>query len=368
MSASSGPGEPPLRVTTIPPPPHEEVHEHREGPDTGCQQHLTILTGQTSTDASTLDSMTELLAQAAERNSEKEALCASIVGTYNDELARTCDELSQTREAFAESDRSRVQEIIALREELARVRDALAESESMRSREATLARQSSGSQQVLERAVMDADAEAQRLRTALEAEQARTSSAEGSRQAAAAEINQLKALATGARLKNQKLEADVQRERAKCEAAAAHVAAAEAQAAAAAQMASNVQGKVASETHAALEREVATRKQAEKKAEALRMQLAEAMKACEAASAECARVRRRNEQLERELASERELANERHGEGPQGLGAVFDRLDEMETMCLDPASSKEAERRLRERAKRVNAGEVVHVVDRALDK
>lgn len=87
----------------------------------------------------------------------------------------------------------------------------------------------------------------------------------------------------------------------------------------------------------------------------------------QAATAECTRVRRRNEQLERELASERQLLDEMKGGGAAGLDAVFGNINEMETM-LDPASAKEAERRLRARAQRVKASEVVNVVDHALSK
>ena len=79
-------------------------------------------------------------------------------------------------------------------------------------------------------------------------------------------------------------------------------------------------------------------------------------------------MRRRCESAEKALAELRERFGVSEGEddaaaggGANGLGQIFDNLSEMESMVL--ADSKEAERRLRARAKRANAHEVVGRMD-----
>ena len=331
-----------------------------------------------------LESMTELLAQAAERAAQKEALFGSIA----DDLSREDVEVSQLRsevsflhDSMAEVGRRHAHETSVLHTQLLQVRHELEEAKAMRAREVEFARQSSGSRHLLEKAVGDADAELARLRHALESEQARCASAEGSRQAqaeehqrelaavrdaCAAELTQQKALSSGVRLKNKKLEADVQQERlradaAACEAAEAKALAArlEAQAARAEEEAARMHSQVAGSAQESHSREAATRKAADAKLESLRAQLNEALRACEVARVECTKVRERNYELEEELAQLRAEVKRCGGDtgGPKRFADVLDSLEQMETM-LDPAASKEAERRLRERAKRVNANEV----------
>ncbi|KOO53118.1 hypothetical protein Ctob_014763 [Chrysochromulina tobinii] len=210
-------------------------------------------------------------------------------------------------------------------------RARLEESEEMRARETALAKQSLGGRNLLEKAMSDAHAEVQRLQTALQVEQARAASAEGSKQALlenverergaakmalAAELAQERALASGVKLKNKKLQDD----------------------------------RAASDGHEALERESDARKQAEAKVGSLERQLKEALRACETAKAECARVAERNEALEEELRALR-------GGSRYGVEDLVGQIDEMEAM-LDPAKAKEAEKRLKERARRANAKEV----------
>ena len=86
-----------------------------------------------------------------------------------------------------------------------------------------------------------------------------------------------------------------------------------------------------------------------------------------AARDECVKVRRRCETAERALAELRQRFGvddddgAAAGGGANGLGQIFDNLTEMETMVL--ADSKEADRRLRARAKRADAHEVVGRMD-----
>ena len=89
-----------------------------------------------------------------------------------------------------------------------------------------------------------------------------------------------------------------------------------------------------------------------------------ALQTCEAARDECVKVRTRCERAEKELALLKErfgVTDDEGGGGAGGLGEIFDNLSEMETMVI--ADSKEAERRLRARAKRANAHEVVGRMD-----
>ena len=102
--------------------------------------------------------------------------------------------------------------------------------------------------------------------------------------------------------------------------------------------------------------EAVGRQQAEAKAAALQRQLTEALRVCEVAKGECARVRKRNEELEAELAAV-VAGSEGNGAPRPGLSRVFEQIDEMETM-LDAGKQREAERRLRERARRAQAHEV----------
>ena len=147
-------------------------------------------------DGTHLESMAELLAQAAQRSRETDELCASIaedVHRESAELQQMREELARAHGVISELERARKHDAALAGQELTRVKDALAESEKMRALEATLAQRASGSAQLLETAVTDGHAERERLRTALEAEQARSAAAEGARSAAVAELEKEKA-------------------------------------------------------------------------------------------------------------------------------------------------------------------------------
>ena len=78
-------------------------------------------------------------------------------------------------------------------------------------------------------------------------------------------------------------------------------------------------------------------------------------------------MRRRSEQLERELAALKERVGQQGGAGGGiGLGDVFENLGEMEAM-MDAKDAREAEKRLRERAKRADARSVGKVMDETFD-
>lgn len=190
-------------------------------------------------------------------------------------------------------------------------------------------------------------------------------------QAQATSVAQEKALALGARLKHEKLAADIRRESERADAAERALAEANERARAAADMASRAEAggaSMASEAQSVAERADAERKRAEARAQRLQSELEAARATCEAARDECVKVRRRCESAEKALAELRERFGVSEGEddaaaggGANGLGQIFDNLSEMESMVL--ADSKEAERRLRARAKRANAHEVVGRMD-----
>lgn len=357
-------------------------------PSVSSPELATILsdaTEQLSRDGSGLDSVSELLAQAAENARQTEALHSALTedlaalagahgaaheaGAARDALLQ---EIQQLRAAAAEAERRRAHEAALAHEELMATRARLEESEEMRARETALAKQSLGGRNLLEKAMSDAHAEVQRLQTAFQVEQARAASAEGSKQALlenverergavkmalAAELAQERALASGVKLKNkklqddvQRLEADLARERQRAEAMERGAAAAAAEATGAVQRAARAEQRAASDGREALERESDARKQAEAKAGSLDRQLKEALRACETAKAECARVAERNEALEEELRALR-------GGSRYGVEDLVGQIDEMEAM-LDPAKAREAEKRLKERARRANAKEV----------
>ena len=54
------------------------------------------------------------------------------------------------------------------------------------------------------------------------------------------------------------------------------------------------------------------------------------------------------------------------GEVGEGIGAVLQSLDSMEQKVMELGDTKEAERRLRERARRANANEIAHRLDEGL--
>ena len=202
---------------------------------------------------------------------------------------------------------------------------------------------------------------------ASKAAEARYVALERANQAQATQAAQEKALALGARLKNEKLAADARREAER--AAAAERALLEAQQRAD-ELSVNVLRaesggtQLVNEARDASERAEAERKRAEARAQRLKTDLDAARKMCDAARDECVKVRRRCERAESELSALKErfgVTDEDTGGPGSGLGEIFDNLSEMETMVL--ADSKKAERRLRERAKRANAREVVERMD-----
>ena len=99
---------------------------------------------------------------------------------------------------------------------------------------------------------------------------------------------------------------------------------------------------------AQLDAERAARDESEKAAAQQRDKLEQASKTCKQATEECSRVRRRNEQLEREV----ETLRQRLGEGSAGsvgLGDVYDNLESMEQIMM---SSDEVGNRNLSRLKR----------------
>jgi uncharacterized phage infection (PIP) family protein YhgE len=375
-------------------PPAENMETHPSPPEQ-LSSHIKDATEQVTRDGSGLDSIAELLEEAAERSKQRDTLHESLtegLGRETAERARTQqalasaqEELQRVNRLLMELESRRSHEEANALEELTRLRASLEESEAMRKSEAALARQAAGTRQMLEKAAADSNTELQRLRDALEAERARLASAEGSRGAAALELErerqrlseelakerqrsasameQQNALGMGVRLKNKKLEAEVQKLREQLEhqrarADGAERAVAEAQGAAlhAAQRASHAEGMVASQLDDQHEREARAAAEAKAKADSAQRQLADALKTCEVAKRECARVRQRNEELEDERYQLRSSIDA-GGRDTTKLSAVLEQFDDMETM-LDPAKAKEAERRLRERAVRAHADEI----------
>lgn len=383
---------PPLQSQPPPEAPALKIQPQALSGAADTEAHIINASDQLSRDGSGLDVITDLLAQAAERSKQKDALYNSITDDFaeaervrsalresEEERSSLLETVETLRVALAELERTRSRERALAAEEVHGARAKLEESEAIRSREAALARHSSGGRQVLEKALTEAQAETQRLQTALEVEQARTASAEGQRlqalgelekeraervaeaarlkEGGAAALAQEKALASGARMKKKKLEEDVARleaeleaERARADTAERVAASAAADAAGASQRASLAQQHASGNAQEALSREAAARKQAEARSEGLERKLKEALQACERAKAECERVATRNDQLEDELLALK-------GGGKYGVEDLVAQLDDMESM-LDPAKAREAERRLRERAKRANASEV----------
>lgn len=289
-------------------------------------------------------------------------------------------------------------------EELAAARAALEQSQRLRSHETNLAQQAHAQAQALEARAVEAAAERERLASELEAEQARRAAAEGAGRGQIQQTQQAQAFATGARfvalgieraaarlrnrsrharaarvlcsyrvaphrLKLAKVEADAQREAARADTAEQRAEAAEQRAAAAEQRAAVAEQRAATAEHAASEERARAQpaaRQAREQRDTQREKLEDALRACKLATDECERVRRRNEQLERELSLLKqrlgELRAEEGGGGGGGLDEVFNSLGEMETI-MEAGDPREAERRLRERAKRADARAVVSKFD-----
>ena len=231
-----------------------------------------------------------------------------------------------------------------MHEELASCRAALAAAAQQRQSDAALLQQAQTQLRQAQSQASIAENDAGALRHELEAEQAKRCNVEGASQSHVLQAQQAQALAAGARMKLAKTEGDALRERQRAEIAeraaadaVAHVAAAEAEA-----------------THAAnalrgfkqqLEAEQLARTAAERQAQLSSEKLEAALKTCKQATDECGRVRRRNEQLEREVAALKQRLGEELGGcgcgggadgvgGAGGLGEVFENLESMEQTML----------------------------------
>ena len=269
-----------------------------------CEQEVATLT-----DGDDLD-MDSIAADAEARAEQKELLCASLVDGVD-----------------------------RLQAEVVRLRDALAESEQRRLRQAEMARRSEEQRASIEERAGSALGELKRLQDELAAEQARRAAAEGSGAANLQKGQQSETMLTAARLKCTKLEASARQEAERADAAAEAVAEAAARADAAERRrhaASAAASKAESELDALmakLETETAARQAVEREAEARRRQLDEATRACGLATDECARVRRRCELLEREVATLKgRLGDELGGGGGVGIDEVFRNLGQMESL------------------------------------
>lgn len=206
------------------------------------------------------------------------------------------------------------------------------------------------------------------LEAALGSEQARYVSMEKTMQAQATQQAQEKALMAGVRLKNSSLEEKARKEAERADAAEARALAAVEAGRAATDNAAQAQVEHAARTaREATERSEIERKKVEARAARLKSDLDSALATCEAARDECVRVRRRCERAEAELARLKErFGVDEDGEAGDGIGAVLQSLDSMEQKVMELGDAKEAERRLRERARRANANEIAHRLDEGL--
>ena len=160
-------------------------------------------------------------------------------------------------------------------------------------------------------------------------EQARANEERSAKQAAA--------LSSGARLKANKLEADAAKATERAEAAEAQLMAMEQRLGAAEMAAEAARRSLPTEagpTIAQLEAERRARSDAERASAAHKEKLDGALKACRQAGEECERVRRRNEQLEREVDNLKQRLGELNskGEGGGSINEVFDDIAAMERL------------------------------------
>ena len=259
-------------------------------------RHLAGLSSARRDEVAALEDLTRVSQLAQQRQAEKDRLCASLV----DDLA-------------------------ALQQALLEARQELAEEQRLRAGEAALAQQAQQKLAARDAQVQEQAAVLKRLEAELQAEQTRRQAAEGSSQAQ-------QAVATGMGMKARKLEAQVEEQaqaQVRLQAAAEQ---AEARAVRAEELARREQqrGRSAVAELGALkeqrEADAAARQTLEGAKATLAKQLAEAQKLCLMAGEECSRVRRRNEQLERQVANE--LARRQ----ATGVDQVLEDLEQLEGM------------------------------------
>ena len=263
-------------------------------------RHLSGLSSARPREAAALDDMSQIADLVAQRQAEKDQLCASIT----DELGGVHTVLLETQQELENTQR-------------------------LRQQERALAQQVQPQLAARERQVQEQAAEIERLRAALEAEQAR-------RQAAESSNAQQQAVATGMGLKARQLEAQQQQAAAAQQQLVEAAGAAEARAKRAEELFARererqqqLQQRATAELDALRQQcaaEGGARARLEKERAALAKQLADAQRLCAAAGEECARVRRRNDQLERQAAAEAELRR------ATGVDQVLDDLGQLETM------------------------------------
>mmetsp|Transcript_14460 Transcript_14460/g.31005 ORF Transcript_14460/g.31005 Transcript_14460/m.31005 type:complete len:323 (+) Transcript_14460:322-1290(+) len=214
--------------------------------------------------------------------------------------------------------------------------DALEASLAARVYDATLAQQTHAAKDSLERQLAACNQSLQTCEQELAAERARRKAAEGSSASCQAQAKAQQAVASGVVLKLQMLEKQaaesgsaVAAERRRADAAEARAAQAEAALRKASEALSSLREEAASTAARARGLEASmqeTNKQ--QQSELLRTQ-----RLCVDAKEECARVRRRNEQLERELASFRARCGiESSGGAKVDIGEVMGNLEQMESL------------------------------------
>ena len=183
------------------------------------------------------------------------------------------------------------------------------------------------------------------LHAALQAAEARSAELEKALQRAemaikaeAAKVQQANALSSGARLKVGKLDDDLKKATARAEAAEGQLAMMERRAGEAEFAAMEARRVAASEVgpaHQQIDAERKARHDAEQAAAATAKKLEAALKACRQAGDECERVRKRNDQLEREVETLRRRLGEQQADdagGPTSIKEVFDDLAAMERL------------------------------------
>ena len=221
-------------------------------------------------------------------------------------------------------------------------RDDQAEREAERSTLVASLEQGIGG---LDAEIADLRAALQQAELTLKAEAARSAELQAALQKAemavkaeSAKAQQANALSSGARLKVGKLEDDLNKVSARAEVAESQLAMMERRAAEAEFAATDAMRRSAAEVgpaHQQIDAERAARHSAEQAAAATAKKLEAALKACRGASDECERVRRRNEQLEREVESLKRRLGEQQQEaagGPTSINEVYDDLAAMERL------------------------------------